>query len=217
MTANTDAQVDALAQALTQQARVLAREHIAAAEQGKRHILDEAHEKARLIEEREVLTAKNDAERLYRGRIQAETLKLAAEADRLRWSLLTTALEELRSQLDTLADDEHVYTPTLQRLAVEAVASVESDTVVIQLNARDHVRYRDRWEKLFPTTGAKTITLSADACTGGGGVIAESGDGRIRMDNTFEGRMSRMEEQIARAIAERLFATVPDMRAWLSA
>ena len=74
-----DAQVTQLEQALIRQAESLAREQRDRAESGKARILNDASERIRLAEKREVLAAKSEAERMVRRQTQAAETRLAAD------------------------------------------------------------------------------------------------------------------------------------------
>ena len=67
-----DAQISQLEQALIQQAGTLAREALQNAEAARARILAESADKLKLAEEREILTAKVEAERLVRRQTQAD-------------------------------------------------------------------------------------------------------------------------------------------------
>jgi V/A-type H+-transporting ATPase subunit E len=43
-----------------------------------------------------------------------------------------------------------------------------------------------------------------------GGARVECGDQSIRVDNTFEGRAERLQDELHRVVLERLFASVTD-------
>jgi V/A-type H+-transporting ATPase subunit E len=49
-----------------------------------------------------------------------------------------------------------------------------------------------------------SITLAEDPIDTEAGVLVSSADGRIRVDNTLEGRMARLRLRIQQAILERL-------------
>jgi V/A-type H+-transporting ATPase subunit E len=94
-----DAQVLQLEQALIRQAESLAREQRERADSGKARILNEATDKIRLAEEREVLSAKAEAEKIVRRHTQAAETRLAAELDRLRWALTESTLAGVKAGL----------------------------------------------------------------------------------------------------------------------
>ena len=87
-----DAQVSQLEAALLRQAETLAREQRQNAESARERILKDAAERLKLAEDREVLSAKVDAERIVRREVQVAEARMAAELDRLRWALTEATL-----------------------------------------------------------------------------------------------------------------------------
>jgi vacuolar-type H+-ATPase subunit E/Vma4 len=55
--------------------------------------------------------------------------------------------------------------------------------------------------------------MAADTCAAAGGFIIETENRRMRLDETLDGRMERLQAELHRAIMEHLFASVPDMGA----
>lgn len=196
-----------LEEALMERAQKLADEYIARAEQTRAHMIKEANERLHIREQREVLAAQADAERLYRRKVQANELKLQGRLDRMRWSLIQSVFRGLPEQLDNITRDESRYLPLLSELLRNAADSIESDKLVAELNAKDRERLQDEWES-FASKAApgKEIKLSSEHCGCRGGVRVHSEDNRIRVDNTFEGRIERLTELLQQSITERLFA-----------
>lgn len=102
-------QIAGLESALLARAQRLADEYLANGRQARQHILDDASQRLRIEEEREVLAAKAHAERIYQQRVQAAELSLHAEFDRARWSLVNAVLDALPARLAELAQDESRY------------------------------------------------------------------------------------------------------------
>lgn len=209
---NPDAQVRNLEHALLARARDLVREHLEKAASERERILAEVAQRLRLREEREILAAKADAERAFRRRVQAAEIRMQGELDRLRWTLVQTVLGAVRAELVRVADDERVYLPVLAEYLRAAAGHIEGDTLVADLNTRDRERFGARWDAFAAeAVPAKRVSLSAVAIAASGGVIVRTPDNQVRVDNTFEGRIDRLEETVHAAILERLFAAVPHM------
>ena len=83
-----DQQVENLEKALLERATHLARNYIQRAEQQRDEIEREANERLRIREEREVLAARAEADRLYQQRVQASELRLQAKLDETRWDMI---------------------------------------------------------------------------------------------------------------------------------
>jgi len=206
-------EVSMLEQALLDRAKSLAAEHLARAQSIHDKIIEDANDHLRLSEEREVLTAKAEADRTYRRRVQAGELAKQAELDRLRWQLIEQVIDEIRQGLRAFADgDQQAYQEVLLKLLVQGAQAIERDELVARFNEHDREQLRPQWESFaMHAVPGKSIALSEDACECIGGVRVSSFDGRILVDNTFEGRMERMENDIQRIITERLFASASSM------
>jgi len=84
---DSESQVRQLEAALLEQAESLAREQRTAAVSARERVLADSAERLKIAEEREILSAKIEAERLVRRQTQSAETRLAAELDRLRWAL----------------------------------------------------------------------------------------------------------------------------------
>ncbi len=197
-------QVEALEKALLQRARQLADEYIERGKRGRDHILQEANERLRLREEREVLVAKEAAERAYRQQVQAAQIRLQKVLDKRRWQLLEEVMEALPKHLEKAIADEDTYLPLLRRLVEKAAESIESEVLVAVLNARDRERLAPQWETFTAPMG-KEVRLADEVIDSLGGAVVRSVDNRIRVDNTFEGRRQRFETALHRVLMERMF------------
>ena len=197
--------ISGLETALAERAQKLSDEHLTRGHQARERILAETRQRLHIEEEREVLSAKAQAERVYQQRIQAAELDLRAGLDRLRWELAHAVLAKLPGRLQEQAVDEACYLPLLLSYLREAAREIERDELVAQLNQRDWQRFHDEWGNLAQQAApGKRLTLSPETLDSIGGVLVTSTDGNIRFDNTFEGRMERLGEILQGAVTERL-------------
>jgi V/A-type H+-transporting ATPase subunit E len=173
-------QVKSLQQAILERARELADEHVSQGEMTRAKIIEDAREKIKLMEQKELLAARLLSEREYQRR-----------------------LVELRN-------DEAAYRPLFERLLRQAVDSLDAGRLVATLGNEDLARFHDDWEDLVSgCCGSKVkVRLSPEACQCSGGLRLRSDKGDIMIDNTFEGIISRREDELQRLIFERLFSTV---------
>lgn len=201
-----DAVARDLESALRERARRLADEHLAHAREIHEQIIQEENERLRLREEREVLAAKELAERLYRRRVQAEELKLREQLERRRWELIQAVMKRLDERLHALADDEDEYFPVLQHLLREAAAVIPEGDVITQLNAQDLERLKSRWKDVAAEAlPGRTVELQSEPHHGAGGVRVHDRDNHVRLDNTFEARVERLSDTLYQVISARLF------------
>ncbi len=204
-------QVHDLESAILNQARRLAAEYLQRAKQSRDNILREANERLRLREEREVLVAKAMADRLYRRTVQASELKLQKEMDHLRWALVRDVEDRLLDRAKQLAKDEETYLPLLQQFLAQGGKAIPADELVAEVNSHDHERIAADWEKFaLQAAPEKRVLLSRDPIECSGGVLIRSRDNRVRIDNTFEGRLERLRDPIRQVIVERLLVSAGD-------
>lgn len=196
--------VNELEKAILARADRLAEQYRTQARASRAEILREAAEKLRLREEREVLVAKALAERSYRRQVQSHELKLQARLDQLRWNLVTGVLERLEHQLQTLVQDEDRYLPILREFLAAAAAELDPRELVVEVNEHDHARLAADWEDFSGAAAGKHVTLATHPIKCIGGLRVRSVDDRVRLDNTFDGRIHRLRTRLYQAIQERL-------------
>lgn len=199
--------ISGLETALAERAKKLAAEHLDNGHQARERILTDTRQRLLVEQEREVLAAKAAAERAYQQQVQAAELELRAELDRLRRELAAAALAKLPRRLSELAADEARYPPLLRGYLREAAQAIERDQLVVRCNARDRLSLHKDWQRHAETAApGKQLKLSEQPLQCTGGVRVESADGDIRYDNTFEGRMDRLDETLQGVLTERLSA-----------
>lgn len=197
--------VDTLEQALFERARRLGEEYLARARQTRERMIEEENERLRLREERETLAAEAESERIYRRRVQAIELQLQGDLDRHRWDAMESVKAEMRERFTRLAESED-YLEVLGGWLADGVAVLSEGDLVARFNAADRQRLDGQWQE-FVAKAVPGVTVTLDEETGSflGGVLVRTSDDSVRMDNTFEGRLERFDEQINQAIAETLF------------
>jgi V/A-type H+-transporting ATPase subunit E len=205
-------QVEELESAILSRAERLAAEYRERAERSRERILREAAEQLRLREDREVLVAKAMAERNYRRKVQANELKLRAHMDHLRWNLVRGVEQRLEERVRAFARNRELYDRTLGGYLAQAARLIEQDELVAELSAADHRRLREGWDAFAKAAVAdKRIRLAEEPIDTLGGVRVSSPDGRIRLDNTFEGRRDRLRPRLHQIIVERLFPATAEV------
>lgn len=209
---DADAQVSQLEQALQQQAESLAREQLQNAEATRARILAESAEKLKLAEEREVLAAKVEAERLVRRQTQAAETRLAAELDRLRWALTQATLAEVKTAFRKRVQDEARYRQTLEAWLGAAAQALPPGDLVAEVRAEDAQRLAPIWAELAARAApGRSVSLVPHGQPSEGGLRVRLADDRARVDQTFEARQARLADELARVAMERLFASAPDL------
>jgi V/A-type H+/Na+-transporting ATPase subunit E len=207
-----DAQVSQLEQALIQQAGTLAREQLQNAESARARILAESADKLKLAEEREILAAKVEAERLVRRHSQAAETRLAAELDRLRWALTEAVLSEVKTAFHTLAQDEARYLGVLETWLAAAAQALPAGDLLAEVRPEDEKRLLPAWAGMSARAApGRVVTLTSHSQPSEGGIRVRLADNRAQLDQTFEARQVRLADELARVTMERLFASAPDL------
>jgi V/A-type H+-transporting ATPase subunit E len=209
---DADAQVTQLEAALLRQAETLAREHIQNAESAKTRILKETAERLKLAEDREVLAAKAEAERMVRRQAQAAETRLAAELDRLRWALTEATLSGVQLAIQELVGDDARYLTVLELWLSAAAQALPPGDLVAEVRPADQHRLAPEWAQIAARAApGRKIELSVLSQISEGGIRVRLADNRAQLDQTFEARQSRLAEELARVAMERLFASAPDL------
>jgi len=212
MNMDAEGQVTQLEQALIRQAETLAREQRQNAEAAKARILGESAERIKLAEDREVLAAKADAERLVRRQTQAAETRQAAELDRLRWALTEATLSSVRLAFQDLVDDPERYLEVMEQWLAAAVLALPEGDLVAEVRGSDQPRLAPVWTDLVARAApGRKVELATHGLPSEGGMRVRLTDNRAQLDQTFEARQSRLAEELARVAMERLFVSTPDL------
>ncbi|MEW5786286.1 MAG: V-type ATP synthase subunit E family protein [Pseudomonadota bacterium] len=207
-----ETQVTQLEQALIRQAESLAREQRQNAEAAKARILTESAERLQLAEEREVLAAKAEAERLVRRHTQAAETRLAAELDRLRWALTEATLSGVQLAFQELVDDDPRYMEILESWLAAAVQALPDGDLVVEARPEDQARLTLSWSAMTSRVApGRKVELAFHGGRSDGGFRVRLADNRAQLDQTFEARQARLADELARVAMERLFASAPDL------
>lgn len=203
-------QVKALQRAILERAQELAEEHVSQGEMTRAKIIEDAREKIKLMEQKELLSASMRSEREYQRQVQASELRIQAELDRNRWGLVQSVMDKITRQLVELRKDDAAYRPVFERLLEHGVDSLGTSQLVASLGNDDLARFHDGWDSLVKACcgGTVEVRLSPEACVCSGGLRLVSKQGDVMIDNTFEGIISRREDKLQQLIFERLFSTV---------
>jgi len=208
---DTDTQVTQLEAALLRQAETLAREQHQNAEVVRARILAESADKLKLAEEREVLAAKAEAERMVRRQSQAAETRLASELDRLRWALTEATLSGVKLAFQELVDDES-YLGVLEQWLAAAAQALPAGDLVVEARPEDEKRLAPGWsERVARAAPGRKVVLISHGHPSEGGIRVRMADDRAQLDQTFEARQSRLADELARVAMERLFASAPDL------
>jgi V/A-type H+-transporting ATPase subunit E len=198
-------QLEQLENAIRKQAKNIADGNLQVAQQQRIKILADANRQTNKCEQREIEKAQAAAEQEYRRRVQAGEIAMQAELDQLRWSLIQSVLDNLQQYLQNLTTDDYINL-LKQYLKHTAMEFAEQD-LVVEVNARDYKLLAPQWEAiLLECVSNKNCTLSVENKSITGGLLIHNQANRIRIDSSFEGLISRLENEIYQVITTQLFA-----------
>ena len=188
------------------------------AEQKIQYILSEAQKEAEKIKAEARKRAEARAEWILRkAQTQAETEKQRIIANarlevrkkrlEIQEALIREVIDALRERLAELPEDE--YFPMLVDLTAKAIEELGAERVILKSNARTLGLIRDRFDEfkgaLSEKLGREVSIELGDEVQTIGGVVVETPDGAVRVDNTFEARIERFEGELRAEIAKALF------------
>lgn len=212
-TTATDAQIEQLEQAILQRAQTLADSHLSSAEQQRRKIMADSATRLRQREEQANTEAKTAADQEYRRQVQASEIKMQAQLDQLRWSLMQSAIAELREQLQQITQQPQQYLNILKQYLQHAASHIEADVLEVQVNAQDYELLNQQWATFVTDCNIQqTCHLSTETQPVLGGLLVYSENHRIQVDNTFDGIIERSLDELYQEMNTQLFATASPIR-----
>ena len=198
-------QLAALENAILSRAHHLVDTQHQAAQQQREKILADANKQVHFKEERETETAKIAAEQAYRRQVQASEIKLHAQLDQLRWSLIQSVMSKLHARLQEVVKHTDSYLALLQQYFGQAAQVIEREALIVEANERDYDLLSKHWVDFTEHT-SKSCSLAKSTQVMTGGIIVTSDDNRIRVDYSFEGLVRQLEDDIYQLITALLFA-----------
>ncbi|MEZ5671178.1 MAG: V-type ATP synthase subunit E family protein [Thiotrichaceae bacterium] len=197
--------VEQLEQAILKRAQDLANSHLLAAQQQKAQIVATSMKRQQLRENHETEIAKAAAEQQYRRKVQSSEIKMQAELDELRWSLIQTVISDLRKSLQQLIQQQDQYLSLLGHYLSTAAQNLQEDTIVVEVNAHDYEWLTPQWQQLTEKHQIKSAQLVSSADNFSGGMLVHDIQDKVRIDNTFEGLLERFEMHLCQEVNHHLF------------
>ena len=206
--------VNELRVAILSQAKTIADEYHERARIAREKIQKESREHLRLREEHEAKVGRNLADKAYARRIQSNELKLQRKLDMLRWSLVQSVLESLKNRfIHFMEEDTEGYIELMGKWTRHACELLKQKNLVAEVNHRDYLILSEQWEDFTARYVPEnlTLTLAKPDRDTLGGIRIRTKDNHVRVDNCFEARMRRLEQQLQQTIMRRLFSTVEQL------
>ncbi|NJE26226.1 V-type ATP synthase subunit E [Thermococcus sp. MV5] len=188
------------------------------AEQKIKYILEEAEHKADEIKKEAERRAKAKADWIIRkAQTQAELEKQRIIANArlevrrkklaLQEELIKEVIDSIKERLASIPEEE--YLEVLKGLIVEGIQELGEEKVVLSSNERTLSLIEEHLEEIKGIVKekiGKDVEISlGDPLETLGGVIIQNSTKTIRIDNTFETRMERLQSELRAKIAKILF------------
>ncbi len=144
-----------------------------------------------------------DKRRVAEARLEARRMILEVKE-----KAISSVFEKLKSQLREFTRTQD-YVEVLSKLVCEAGIALGGGELIVEVN-EDHKNLNINWDEVARTIEEKTgkptkISVSYTHVSDIGGAIVRTADGRFTFDNTFEGRIDRMQKTLRLLAAKRLF------------
>ncbi|PKN97938.1 MAG: hypothetical protein CVU43_16710 [Chloroflexi bacterium HGW-Chloroflexi-5] len=146
-------------------------------------------EKKRILEQ-----AKNDADRIRGQAIATAQLKARTLILESREKLLVEVFESSKGKIPAI-QKWNDYPAIVETLALEAVQQLAVNKVILHADKVTHDLLKESVLKIISTKFDGTIELG-EPLKKGTGIIAETIDGHLNYDNTFETRLRRLENEL---------------------
>jgi len=147
-----------------------------------------AQDEVRLLEEKSLSEARRET-----------ALKILKEKDKL----IKDAFQEASKRLKNLAKED-IYHSYLRRMIENSIAQLGTDEVKIRLNQRDIKAHAKILEGLKLPKNLK-LTIDKEPLETMGGFFVSIMDDRIKINGTFEFRLSHVENHLRKEISSILF------------
>jgi len=199
--------VEDLEKALMQRASDLADEYLQRAKRSHDHFINDANERLQLREEKEIMTAKMLAESIYRSRVQSSELKVQKKLDQLRWQLIKDVIHQVKEKAIKIIKDQQQYTRLIIEFIQYGCTVIDDKNCLVEFNQPDYQLMSLQWKNIIQQVNSdKNIECSKQTHHLSGGIIMYNQTRSVRIDNTFEGRIDRLSDNIHQLVAEHFFS-----------
>lgn len=117
--------------------------------------------------------------------------------------ILMDALERLRTGINGLADGAS-YANFLEAAAIEAIEAFGEKKIVVKVREKDRKFMEDLLGPLEKRFGGIEIILSEESADIVGGIVVESADGRVVIENTLENKFEEIKERFSTELFSNL-------------
>ncbi len=196
-----------IADDILNEAKGKAAEIVRRAKKEARTLLDAARFGAKEEGEREIKEARAQGKHVYEGALAEGRMKAKREALQKREELINEAFQEAEKKLQAHTSSKK-YEKDLIHITVGACKKLGSEKVIIRANRRD-LKLLEKSKNTITrelSGGEKAVDISfGEPIQAIGGVRVGTSDGKIEIDETFEGRTRREFETLRVKVAKVLF------------
>ena len=145
----------------------------------------------------------NSKRKIAEAKLEAKRIILEAKE-----KAILKVLNKLKDKLRELKNKPD-YVNIIGKLIHEAGVALGGGDLIIELN-EDHKNININWDEISreieeSTKRSTKLTIQYRNVSEIGGAIVRTSDGKFSFDNTFEGRIERMEKTLRLLIAKKLF------------
>lgn len=180
---------------------------VAAAKKEAATIVHAARFTAKEEEERGVKEAQAKGKRVYEEVLIDKKMKARKEALQKREEIINEVFKEAEKKIQKYTSSKK-YQADLIKLVIDSCKKLGSDQIVIYANERDLRALKRAQKKITQTLSTKGAAASVSfgkPIQAIGGSRVATADGKVEIDDTFEGRMRRDFDALRVKVARLLF------------
>ena len=205
--AKDDAQ-KVLADEILNDARKHAKHVLAQAEAETEKVMADAQANSQAEAAKIIGDARSRAERRGGMILRSAEQEIARRKLHAREEVVRQVMTDAAVRVQALPGD--LYRRSVVRLSVDAVRQMPSESVVLKVSTSagdgmDPAALASEIQRMLAVEGGIVLLRVEPAPDLPRGVLAESADGKLRWDNTFEARLKRLKAGLRRTIAPVLF------------
>ncbi len=179
---------DAIVKDAQKHVEEIKKSYIAKADDSYNEIVEEAKKRADLLIRRET------------SQTSAKCSKMLMDAQN---GILRSAINELKGKINGITNDK-AYVDFLKRATVEAITALGENKVVVKVRKEDKPSIKKILDTLKKEMKDVEIDLSKKDVDISGGVIAETEDGRVIIENTLENKFKEIRERFSSVLLSKL-------------
>jgi len=177
---------------------------IADAKKTAKKLLDAARSKAKEEEDRSIKEARVRGKQVYDEVLAEGRMKAKRETIQRKEEILNEVLKKAEQRLRAYASSKKY---DVVNLAIDACKKLDSEDVVIHANKRDSQKLQKSKGKIAQSIarGGTAKISFGKPINAVGGVRVSTRDGKVEIDDTFEGRLKRRFDPLRVKVARTLF------------